>query len=219
MEIYFVRHGKTQWNLEQRFQGGQGDSKLLPESLADIEKLGRYLKGEHFKAVYASPLDRARMTAQGLIDAAGIRLPLHIDERLREMNLGKLEGMKYAEAEKLYPQEIDNFWHHPDKYDNSVVEGESYEHAMARGLDFGREMAKKYPKDSDKVLVVSHGAVLSAIMGALLGYDPANLRKNGVIYNTSVSILESQENGPDFKLVKWSDVTPLGHKMSETDGL
>ena len=41
MEIYFVRHGKTQWNLEQRFQGGQGDSKLLPESLADIEKLGR----------------------------------------------------------------------------------------------------------------------------------------------------------------------------------
>ena len=219
MEIYFVRHGKTQWNLEQRFQGGQGDSKLLPESLADIEKLGRYLQGEHFKAVYASPLDRARMTAQGLIDAAGIRLPLHIDERLREMNLGKLEGMKYAEAEKLYPQEIDNFWHHPDKYDTTVVEGESYEHAMARGLDFGQEMAKKYPKDSDKVLVVSHGAVLSAIMGALLGYDLANLRQNGVIYNTSVSVLASQEKGPAFKLVKWSDVTPLEHKMSETDGL
>lgn len=219
MEIYFVRHGKTQWNLEQRFQGGQGDSKLLPESLADIEKLGRYLKGEHFKAVYASPLDRARMTAQGLMDAAGIRLPLHIDERLREMNLGKLEGMKYAEAEKLYPQEIDNFWHHPDKYDSKVVEGESYEHAMARGLDFGREMAEKYPKASDKVLVVSHGAVLSAIMGTLLGYDLADLRQNGVIYNTSVSILESQEKGPDFKLVKWSDVTPLEHKMSETDGL
>lgn len=219
MEIYFVRHGKTQWNLEQRFQGGQGDSKLLPESLADIEKLGRYLKGEHFKAVYASPLDRARMTAQGLIDAAGIRLPLHIDERLREMNLGKLEGMKYAEAEKLYPQEIDNFWHHPDKYDSKVVEGESYEHAMARGLDFGWEMAEKYPKASDKVLVVSHGAVLSAIMGTLLGYDLADLRQNGVIYNTSVSILESQEKGPAFKLVKWSDVTPLEHKMSETDGL
>lgn len=219
MEIYFVRHGKTQWNLEQRFQGGQGDSKLLPESLADIEKLGRYLKGEHFKAVYASPLDRARMTAQGLIDAAGIRLPLHIDERLREMNLGKLEGMKYAEAEKLYPQEIDNFWHYPDKYDSKVVEGESYKHAMARGLDFGREMAEKYPKASDKVLVVSHGAVLSAIMGTLLGYDLADLRQNGVIYNTSVSILESQEKGPAFKLVKWSDVTPLEHKMSETDGL
>jgi len=219
MEIYFVRHGKTQWNLEQRFQGGQGDSKLLPESLADIEKLGRYLKGEHFKAVYASPLDRARMTAQGLMDAAGIRLPLHIDERLREMNLGKLEGMKYAEAEKLYPQQIDNFWHHPDKYDSKVVEGESYEHAMARGLDFGREMAEKYPKASDKVLVVSHGAVLSAIMGTLLGYDLADLRQNGVIYNTSVSILESQEKGPAFKLVKWSDVTPLEHKMSETDGL
>ncbi|GHV98215.1 phosphoglycerate mutase [Lactobacillus nasalidis] len=219
MEIYFVRHGKTQWNLEQRFQGGQGDSKLLPESLADIQKLGSYLKNTHFQGLYSSPLDRARMTAQGIADAAGIRLPLHIDERLREMNLGKLEGMKYSEAEKLYPQEIDNFWHHPDAYDSTVVAGESYEHAMERGLDFGREMARKYPKDSDKVLVVSHGAVLSAIMGALLGYDLANLRQNGVIYNTSVSVLRSQETGADFKLVKWADVTPLGHKMSETDGL
>ena len=81
------------------------------------------------------------------------------------------------------------------------------------------ETAEKYPKASDKVLVVSHGAVLSAIMGTLLGYDLADLRQNGIIYNTSVSILESQEKGPAFKLVKWSDVTPLEHKMSETDGL
>lgn len=218
MEIYFIRHGKTEWNLEQRFQGGQGDSKLLKSSWEDIEKMGHYLRGTHFQAVYSSPLERARQTAQGIADAAQCRLPIHLDERLREMNLGQLEGMKYADAEKLFPAEIDNFWHHPEKYDAAVVGGESYQNAMERGLSFGQEMAEKYPKDSDKILVVSHGAVLSAIMGALLGYDLSHLRQNGVIYNTSLTILKSRDGGK-FDLVKWSDVTPLGHQMSETDGL
>ena len=63
MEIYFIRHGKTEWNLEQRFQGGQGDSKLLKSSWEDIEKMGHYLRGTHFQAVYSSPLERARQTA------------------------------------------------------------------------------------------------------------------------------------------------------------
>ena len=37
MQIYFVRHGKTEWNLASRFQGGHGDSPLLPQSLEDIK--------------------------------------------------------------------------------------------------------------------------------------------------------------------------------------
>ncbi|MCT7759722.1 MAG: histidine phosphatase family protein, partial [Lactobacillus crispatus] len=45
MQIYFVRHGKTEWNLASRFQGGHGDSPLLPQSLEDIKKLGHHLQG------------------------------------------------------------------------------------------------------------------------------------------------------------------------------
>ena len=44
MKFYFVRHGKTQWNLEGRFQGANGDSPLLEESVHDLEKLGDYLQ-------------------------------------------------------------------------------------------------------------------------------------------------------------------------------
>ena len=40
MELYFTRHGKTQWNLERRFQGREGDSPLLPESLAEVAQQG-----------------------------------------------------------------------------------------------------------------------------------------------------------------------------------
>ena len=56
MKCYFVRHGKTQWNLEGRFQGANGDSPLLKESIHDLEKLGDYLQDISFDAVFSSCL-------------------------------------------------------------------------------------------------------------------------------------------------------------------
>ena len=46
MQLYFVRHGKTKWNLEGRYQGGSGNSPLLPESYEDIKKLAKALNSE-----------------------------------------------------------------------------------------------------------------------------------------------------------------------------
>ena len=51
MQLYFTRHGRTEWNLEGRFQGREGDSPLLPESYAEIQKLGEYLKDVQFAAI------------------------------------------------------------------------------------------------------------------------------------------------------------------------
>ena len=42
MKLYFVRHGRTVWNLEGRFQGAGGDSPLLPESIETLKELGQY---------------------------------------------------------------------------------------------------------------------------------------------------------------------------------
>ena len=142
MQIYFVRHGKTEWNLASRFQGGHGDSPLLPQSKKDIQKLGKYLRGTKFRGIFASPLDRAFNTAQGIDDAMNANLPVTIDERLREFNLGDMEGMKFADAEKKYPKQMDNFWHHPDQYDPTELHGEDYPHVIARGKSFAEEMAK-----------------------------------------------------------------------------
>ncbi|HGA1572744.1 TPA: histidine phosphatase family protein, partial [Streptococcus agalactiae] len=48
MKFYLVRHGKTQWNLEGRFQGANGDSPLLEEAIEELEELGQYLSSIHF---------------------------------------------------------------------------------------------------------------------------------------------------------------------------
>ena len=205
MQIYFVRHGKTEWNLASRFQGGHGDSPLLPQSLEDIKKLGHHLQGTKFRGIFASPLDRAFNTAQGIDDAMNANLPVVIDERLREFNLGDMEGM--------------NFWHHPDKYDPTELHGEDYPHVIARGKAFAQEMAQRFPDDDDKILAVSHGAALSAIMGGLLGYPLKDIRKNGGLSNTSLTVLETLDGGKTFKPVVWNETSYLGRKLSKTDSL
>ena len=43
MKLYFIRHGRTEWNEEGRFQGSNGDSPLLPASIHQLEKLGKHL--------------------------------------------------------------------------------------------------------------------------------------------------------------------------------
>lgn len=217
MQIYFVRHGKTERNLASRFQGAHGDSPLLPQSLADIKKLGQHLKGTKFQAIYASPLSRAYHTACGIRDAMGSQLPVHKEELLREFDLGDMEGRHFDEVAKTQPVQMNNFWHHPDQYDASVFHAESYPHVIARGKKFARQVAAKYSAPSDKVLAVSHGAALSAMMGGLLGYPLAQLRKNGGLGNTSLTILETNDGGRTFQIVVWNDTSFLGRKLSKTD--
>mgnify|MGYP000136477343 CR=1 FL=1 len=66
MELYFTRHGKTQWNQERRFQGSNGDSPLLPQSYEEIKAFGKKVKYVPFKAIYSSTAKRACDTAEGI---------------------------------------------------------------------------------------------------------------------------------------------------------
>ncbi len=94
MKLYFVRHGKTLWNLEGRFQGASGDSPLLDEAKNDIRAVGKRLAKIPFDAVYSSDLQRA-VTTTGII-LKEIHNPPTIDytDQLREWQLGRLEGEK-----------------------------------------------------------------------------------------------------------------------------
>lgn len=219
MQIYFVRHGKTEWNLVSRFQGAHGDSPLLPQSLADIEKLGEYLKKVNFAGIYTSPLKRAFNTATLLKEAMTTDLPIHQDERLREFDLGRMEGLKFNEAKAKFPEQVDDIWNRPDKYDGKRIGGEDYPEVVERGSDFVCEIARKFPDKDDKVLAVSHGAALGAIMGGLLGYPLEDIRHNGGLNNTSLSILETTDRAKTFHLLVWNETKFLGRKMVGTDSL
>lgn len=218
MQIYFVRHGKTEWNLEKKFQGAHGDSPLLPQSLADIKELGNYLKKTKFVGLYSSPLNRALNTAIGLKESMGITLPINKDERLREFDMGLMEGLKFDEALVKYPEQVDDIWNRPDKYDGKSIAGEDYPAVIERGKSFAKEVAHNHSHSNDKVIAVSHGAALGAIMGGLLNYPLKDIRRNGALSNTSLTILETND-GITFKLIVWNKTDFLGRKITGTDSL
>lgn len=209
-KVYLIRHGKTQWNLESRYQGANGDSPLLENSYREIELLADSLTNIQFAHAYASPLKRARITAQTLISHLKQSVPLTIDSRLKEFNLGKMEGMHFDEVAKKWPEVLKNFRHHPDKYDESMVEGESFNEVIDRFRAAVSEYCRQYPQAN--ILIVSHGAALNASINALIGTPLAHLKDRGGLSNTSTTILTTAD-AEHFELEKWNDTSYL-HKTT-----
>ncbi|MCC4383398.1 histidine phosphatase family protein [Limosilactobacillus reuteri] len=214
-KVYLIRHGKTQWNLESRYQGANGDSPLLKDSYREIELLASSLQRIPFEHAYASPLKRARITAQALLNHLNPEIPLTIDSRLKEFNLGKMEGMHFEDVAAKWPEVLKNFRHHPDKYDESLVEGESFLEVITRFRAAIEEYCRQYPNGN--ILVISHGAALNAAINALIGTPLAHLKDRGGLSNTSTTVLTTND-GRHFELEKWNDTSYLHKsKVDPTD--
>ena len=203
MKLYFVRHGRTVWNLEGRFQGAGGDSPLLPESIDTLKKLGQYLKDISFDKIYSSDLPRAVKSAEIIQSQLTNPCPLESVPELREWHLGKLEGLKIATLNAIYPQQIQAFRTNLAKFDTTMFEAESLYSTIQRTTQFIKSL-----KDSktEQLLLVGHGANLTASIRTLLGYNEAHLRKNGGLDNASLTILET-DDFKKFTLKKWNDAS------------
>lgn len=203
MKLYFVRHGRTVWNIEGRFQGAGGDSPLLPESIDTLKKLGQYLKDISFDKIYSSDLPRAVKSAEIIQSQLTNPCPLESVPDLREWHLGKLEGLKIATLNAIYPQQIQAFRTNLAKFDTTMFEAESLYSTIQRTTQFIKSL-----KDSktEQLLLVGHGANLTASIRTLLGYNEALLRKNGGLDNASLTILET-DDFKKFTLKKWNDTS------------
>lgn len=212
-KLYFIRHGKTEWNLESRYQGAHGDSPLLPESYTEIEQLGRFLRPIKFNHVFASPIKRARLTAFELQKNIHQQLPLTLMSQLAEFDLGQMEGMLFDDVKQQFPHEFDAFRYHPDQYDPSKIHGETFVQLISRMGSAIKEIARANPGNKN-ILIVSHGAALNAVINSLLGVPLAHLRDRGGLSNTSTTVLQTQ-TGTEFELLKWNDTSYLGRSTND----
>ncbi|HEO8608963.1 TPA: histidine phosphatase family protein [Streptococcus suis] len=203
MKIYFIRHGKTEWNLEGRFQGYSGDSALLPESYQDLEKLGKYLAEIPFDAIYSSDLQRAHSTAVEIARANHHCQTVLTTQQLREWNFGTLEGSKMAIFRAIYPKQAWALKHNLALFNNDLFEAESVRQVTQRMVDFVQSLKGQ---DMETVLIVSHGAFLTASIHRLLGFSPAQLRHRGGLDNASVTILETSDF-ENFTELAWNDTS------------
>lgn len=213
--VYLIRHGKTEWNLQGRYQGAKGDSPLLAQSYREIDLLAKSLSGISFDHAFASPIKRARITALKLVEQLRPTPPLTLDNRLAEFNLGKWEGMKFTEVQKKWPEDMDAFHHHADQFDETKVGAESFPHVIQRVGGAIKEFCRNYPDGN--ILIVSHGAALNATINGLLGVSLKHLKDRGGLSNTSTTILKTTD-GEHFELLKWNDTKYLHKtKVDPTD--
>lgn len=161
-ELWIVRHGQTDWNVEGRYQG-QADQPLNAVGLAQASAAAAKLQGQRFAAIYSSDLQRARVTAEVIATALG--MPVQVDCRLREVNQGEWEGMLTADIQARYAEE----WaaRQQDRLHTAPPGGESLAQVAARVLAGVDEIARRHTDEA--VVIVSHGLALGVVRCAAAG--------------------------------------------------
>lgn len=149
MKLYLVRHGETDWNVEYRAQG-YTDIPLNPNGIAQAEKLRDDIKnrGLRFDAVYSSPLQRTLKTAQIITDG---QYDLILDDRLKERNLGELEGKVVEDWGQFGVDLFD------PQLNANAFNVEPIRDFQERTESFLDELRQEYPRDARILVVTSNG--------------------------------------------------------------
>lgn len=184
MKIYITRHGKTEWNTIGKLQGWL-DSPLTEEGIERAEKLSHRLKTIDFDHIYSSPQKRALDTAKILNTGQG---DIKILDELRELGLGKWQGMKIEEVEKTYPEEYYLYFNDPKSYKS--LEGEDFHELFSR---VKKALKKIIDGQGENVLIVSHGVTIKAIIAVLKEMDMEDFVDIQVYTGTSLTVFELNE--------------------------
>ena len=206
MEIYFVRHGQTVWNVEKRFQG-LSDSPLTELGITQAKLLGEKLKDIKFDKFYSTSLKRANDTAKYI--KGNREQEVEIFDDFVEISMGDMEGMQHEEFKKLYPEQVKNFFFNQLEYDPAAYHGECFievREGVINGLNKFVELNKNY----ERVLVVSHGATLKTLLHYISGKDISTLSDEAIPKNTSYTIVKYQ-NGK-FEITDFSNTSHLEEK-------
>ncbi len=165
MTIFLVRHGETEWNRARRYQGWS-DSPLTARGIAQAEAIGHRLRALPEAAaaeIVASPIGRARRTAQIIAECLGRTAPLRFDERLREISLGSWDGLDRAEIRSRMGEKFAEFeWYF------QTPDGERYEGFAGRIAGWLEAVG------DGPVIAVCHGVVTRVLRGLYAGLPRAD---------------------------------------------
>jgi broad specificity phosphatase PhoE len=160
--IYLARHGQTEFNVARRYQG-QGDSPLTARGQLQARRMGERLA--HLIPDFtgwrlaASPLGRARQTAEIIAETLGGRLAVELDPRLAEVSMGEWDGLTFEEVEARRPRHVEHcerHFHGPG--------GETFEALAGRLGDWLAEAGAQ-----GRVIAVSHGVSGRVLRGLYTG--------------------------------------------------
>jgi len=160
--LVLLRHGESQWNLENRFTGWV-DVELSEKGKQEAANAGEKLKSIPIDKVYTSVLKRAINTCDIALKNAGKKdLPTVRDQALNERHYGDLQGLNKAETAKKFGDEQVHIWRR--SYDVAPPNGESLKDTAARTLPYFKAHILEDLKKGQNVLIVAHGNSLRSIV-------------------------------------------------------
>jgi len=170
LKLYFVRHGETDWNADQRYQG-QTDIPLNDRGRAQSRRNGEvlrtYLPGIENADFVASPLGRARETMEILRASLGLDPTAYrVDRRLIELSYGNWEGQLQTHLPQTDPQGLADREKDPFRW--RPVGGESYADLLRRTIDWTDTLERD-------TVIASHGGVSRCLRAHLLNLDPKTI--------------------------------------------
>lgn len=193
MKLVLIRHGESQWNLENRFTGWK-DVDLSPKGVEEAHAAGKELKeqGFSFDVAYTSYLKRANKTLNIILEEMDeLYIPVNKSWRLNERHYGALTGLNKAETAKKYGDEQVHIWRrsfdiapplvdetseyypkkekrYADLEEKDIPKGESLKDTIARVLPYWDSDISKSIKAGKNVIVAAHGNSLRALIKYLL---------------------------------------------------
>ncbi|HXV45482.1 MAG TPA: histidine phosphatase family protein [Nitrososphaera sp.] len=184
--VIFMRHGQAENNVSRTLVGRHIESHLTAQGRQQAADAAKQLKSIPFDKVYVSPVIRAMETAQIVCDTLG--LSYEVDERLYEIELGKLVGMNYEEVTTKYGDLFLRFYaEHDPVLDSFGVEPFASVKQRVKSL---LDDALKKHEDSN-VLMVTHLDPIKAALATLLDLKPEALYR-WHIRNASLTVLKHE---------------------------
>lgn len=196
--ITLLRHGESVGNAENRFQG-HADFPLTERGRAQAQALARRWReeGVSFDQCIASPLLRARETAEIICQTLGVSLEFSVE--WKELDNGLLAGMTDEEAENLISRP--KFM---TPYTRWGITGESRWEVYLRA---GRAVQNLLDRPAGRYLVVAHGGILNMALYAMLGIPPQadSTGARFMFYNTTFAVLSYEPERHNWRLLHFDD--------------
>ena len=160
--LVLLRHGESQWNLENRFTGWV-DVPLSPRGIQEAKDAGEKLRTFTFDRAFTSVLARANETLRLALEAIGqTGIPVEKDKALNERMYGELQGLNKDETAKKYGDAQVKIWRR--SYDVRPPGGESLKDTAERVLPYYEGTIKPHLLKGDSILIAAHGNSLRALI-------------------------------------------------------
>ncbi len=175
--VILVRHGQSTYNIEHRIQGRLDASVLTETGQNTARQVGKALQNLKFDAIYSSPLQRAKQTAEIIHSCLDSPPPVQTKENLREIDLPLWAGMLREEVIEKYPEDYSLWKKHPHELcmEVSTPEGQIKHFPVLSLFEQAHQFWPEILTNNTHktVLVVAHNGINRCLISTALGIQPS----------------------------------------------